>query len=459
MNLCNFAKVIIARATKDNTALHFWQHGEFPEITISDPDNKKNPECPEPPSNLENTSPTPSENEKSKKITITVPKYNTNFNVASRCQTYNKIMHNQNQMQCDATRFRSILPRVQSYITENKKWKNGNTAGEKQAFLDKFSLYEWLKLKDSQKAKHTFRNCEPCMYEEVAQNHQSSEHVEKNTLVGACQSVTKILQERSPPNTKTAEKQVENFIKIFSPLASEKLGVDLKKPVSKVLKLTPKISKLEKRKSETSLMRKNNVKIKSNMVSNGEDVKHFLKAGKSFRKHEIDRISTFFISKKEAQEKLKIKLDKLNKNKIKEKNHYGNFDQYTFDKNAFLLQLRETREGERVNWRRLGEQFDVKNKRGERPANAGQILLEYAKAKGINTDSFNTGMRVSKRDNSQRLRRAKKIVAKGLTMPTPRSAKSFKTEIKRRIETGEFKIGEKIVPKVISSTKIDKTGR
>ena len=119
-------------------------------------------------------------------------------------------------------------------------------------------------------------------------------------------------------------------------------------------------------------------------------------------------MSLFYVSRSEAQRKLKIKLEKHKAGKLKTKKHHGKFSSYVFDKDDFLSAIRQQPKGSRINWRKLGEKFNVKNKGGKRPANEGQILFEFAKANGINTDNFNINMRISHRDYFQRLRRAKK---------------------------------------------------
>ena len=54
------------------------------------------------------------------------------------------------------------------------------------------------------------------------------------------------------------------------------------------------------------------------------------------------------------------------------------------------------------------DRFQVRNKNGNLPHNAGLVSREVGTKNGINTSSFNTTKRVSGRDNFQRVRRAKK---------------------------------------------------
>ncbi|CAG2201010.1 unnamed protein product [Mytilus edulis] len=223
-------------------------------------------------------------------------------------------------MQINQEKFRLLLPRIQTYVTQKYKMENGNTNGQKQLFINTFSMYQWMKLSEKDKAKHTLTDCEQCMVFDASLLHKSSEVVKKDSLVGACQNVANIILEKSPPMSKAAEKNVENFVKVFSPIASHKLGVDIIKTVSK----------------------------------------------------------------------------------------------------------------DPCFWKKLGEKFNVTNKKGERPANAGQILMGFAQYNKINTDQFNINMRISHRDYIQRVRRAKKTIIKGLDHTIDQSKlldRTYKTKL------------------------------
>lgn len=103
--------------------------------------------------------------------------------------------------------------------------------------------------------------------------------------------------------------------------------------------------------------------------------------------------------------------------------------------------------------------FNVLNKEGLRPSNAGQVLLEAANTLGVNTDQFNTNVRVNGRDYMQRVKRARhNLLYKTVSIPTPRPTRLLHREIRRRLNNRELYVGEKITPKVIKRNKITATG-
>lgn len=82
----------------------------------------------------------------------------------------------------------------------------------------------------------------------------------------------------------------------------------------------------------------------------------------------------------------------------KAKNHVGNMNNYSFDRQGFLTYMKKLPSGSTVIWRYLAIKFHVKNKSGQFPKNAGQVLMTFATQNGIDTDQFNECGRVSGRD-------------------------------------------------------------
>lgn len=132
MNYCNFAKVIIARCSKDPHSVEWWQNKterKTKESTLSSPPSNKF-------SNL-----------------LTAPK---------RYEFYKNIMHRYPKMYVPYKKFRTNVSRLQNYLTNNKYWKNSNKTGEKQQFLQSFSLQTWSLLSEREKNLHSLEDCARC---------------------------------------------------------------------------------------------------------------------------------------------------------------------------------------------------------------------------------------------------------------------------------------------------------
>ena len=133
---------------------------------------------------------------------------------------------------------------------------------------------------------------------------------------------------------------------------------------------------------------------------------------------------------------------------------------YTYDKQGFKKYITSLKPGSRISWRNLSIKFDVRNKIGSRPSNAGQVLMEVAKSFGIDVSRFNADQRLSGRDYIQRVRRARhKLMHKKVSIPTPRPTRKLHAEIRRKITSGELYVGKNIAPKSWKRNKISKSGK
>lgn len=141
--------------------------------------------------------------------------------------------------------------------------------------------------------------------------------------------------------------------------------------------------------------------------------------------------------------------------KVKSKIHHGNFSRYEFQAENFLKEMRETPEGQIVNWTEKAKKYHLRIN-GKFPLNGGQVMAQYAKENAINIASFNSTIRSVQ--HGKRVRRFKKKVIGNVSVPTPRSGLRLKEEMRRKLSSGEIYIGEKVTPKTCSSNTINKAG-
>ena len=110
MNYCNFAKVLIARNTKDPQSIEWWN-------LFSSDQQKKWASNSLPPSS-------------SSFNNIIVPK--------KRYEFYTQVMHKYPKMCLPYNKFVRQIPRLQNYLTKNVYYKNSNKAGEKKRISKSF---------------------------------------------------------------------------------------------------------------------------------------------------------------------------------------------------------------------------------------------------------------------------------------------------------------------------------
>lgn len=126
MNYCNFGKVFIARATKDLSAINWWnaQQNDKP-----------------------NTS---------------TPLYSENLSSNDRFFNYEQYISGYPKMVLEYTTYQQKQIRIQGFLSEKKYWINNNKKGEKKRFLDNFSLQNWVNMDETEKKMHTIEDCIPC---------------------------------------------------------------------------------------------------------------------------------------------------------------------------------------------------------------------------------------------------------------------------------------------------------
>ncbi|VDI28052.1 Hypothetical predicted protein [Mytilus galloprovincialis] len=122
-------------------------------------------------------------------------------------------------------------------------------------------------------------------------------------------------------------------------------------------------------------------------------------------------------------------------------------------KKAVDQKLSQKEPGSIVIWSRLAKKYDLKiNDRV--PLNGGQVLMEFARSKGVPVFQFNKHTRISGRDFKRRVRRSIKA---GSLYNTSYSSK-IHSDVQTRIRTGEINIGMPVAPKTFKKDLISPDG-
>ena len=89
---------------------------------------------------------------------------------------------------------------------------------------------------------------------------------------------------------------------------------------------------------------------------------------RSYQKHERER-KLYFISKENAEENTKTHIERELKGVCKPQKHHGHYENYTFDSNAFLTDIKSNEPGSIVIWAGLARKYNLVNKKNTLPAN------------------------------------------------------------------------------------------
>ena len=244
MNICNFIKVIVTRATKDLSTINKWNKND---------ENKK------------------------------APVYSSQISLMDRFYNYQIFLENYPKMAMDFKDFSLKYKRLQKYITDKKYWKNNNKDGQQHRFLSYFSFENWQKLPETEKKQHTLDNCKPCntFHNECSSLHKSAAPEVLN-LTSQCKSVTNSVIQLTSPTAKDGAtkglKAVQNLVKIIQPMVEKKLEIKFENQikVSTYPFKTPKQKKAEFEK----YLKETKMKMDKALTDEGDDIHSFLASGK-----------------------------------------------------------------------------------------------------------------------------------------------------------------------------------
>lgn len=213
MNLCNFAKVIIGRVSKDPDSIQWWSSKDASQLD-----------------------------------SITNMK-SSNVSASFRYNFYTNVMHKYPKMHLPYDEFVRRLPRLQNYIRKDKYWKNFNRDGEKKDFLTKFSLQQWDALSHREKQKHSIHDCVAC---ETSLINDSILH---NSTSENAENLVKMTNEIVGDMCHKNSSGAEQLLNVLEPLMKKTFKVDLKSSVAKKFNLTEKTTSEQKRKEKIKITR------------------------------------------------------------------------------------------------------------------------------------------------------------------------------------------------------------
>jgi len=168
----------------------------------------------------------------------------------------------------------------------------------------------------------------------------------------------------------------------------------------------------------------------------------------SFAARQQERLASSFESVKAARKRRNCEIEKKRSGKRQKKTHSGNFDRTTWDKETLKKEIESKKDGEKISWSEVARRYHVTNNRGEIARNGGQIVQEWLVNQGVNIHRFNPqGL-----PNKLRARRRKKRGQGGeISIPVPETNDELKEKLKMKITSGEYTLGELIVPRKVIS--------
>lgn len=175
-----------------------------------------------------------------------------------------------------------------------------------------------------------------------------------------------------------------------------------------------------------------------------------LGARQSFAERNRERLDMAFETRDAARERVESQAKAEKEGKRKGKIHTGNFQKMTWDKEGLRQEVESYEDGKQINWAELARNYKITNKKGQVAKNGGQIAKECLILEGLNLHRFK---RPSTTEDPARIRRKKRRGPGGeISLPTPETNVELKEKIKLKVQSGEYTIGELIVPRKVLQT-------
>ena len=162
----------------------------------------------------------------------------------------------------------------------------------------------------------------------------------------------------------------------------------------------------------------------------------------SFSKHKKLRLSQSFETFEQAKQQASAKQNKTRKN------HIGS---YSWLNSECFAEVENYEIGTYINFTKLSQKFQMKNKAGALPSNSGQVVKEFLEKKGIDLKKFDykgKGKTITRRSK-------RRINGTKVSMPTEPTNKKIKQNMKTKISSGDYTIGELITPQSFEILKIN----
>lgn len=134
--------------------------------------------------------------------------------------------------------------------------------------------------------------------------------------------------------------------------------------------------------------------------------------------------------------------------KIKKKDHTGDLESMTWDKQALKHEVEGYADDHEFSWSELARRFNVYNKSGQPAKNGGQIVKKWLLSQSVNLTRFTRKQKPLAKIKTRRKKR--KGHGGEISIPTEAHPSVLKQQLAEKIQSGEYSIGEMIVPKKVT---------
>ncbi|KAL9977591.1 hypothetical protein ACROYT_G015012 [Oculina patagonica] len=308
-------------------------------------------------------------------------------------------------------------------------------------YLHHFSLAKWKALPESQKSEHTMLNCDACQVHHFAVQSlfPNAAKLKPQRLV---QDALAQNENKLNSKVKPTQKAIKSAVKhIYSKIDA---------PFQKVFKVS--FAEAQTNVSELDLQAKKNMiqkkherrqqacqeKQKVEEVWSKRDTDTMLATRQSYSQRARQRNTLFFETTDEAVARVGKWKRQEEGGKRKKKRHSPPPNQVNFDKENLLKEVTNMKDGEKINYSDLSRRYGLAEVRL-----GNMVVKEYLENEGVNLQRL---QQLHKNNRKPRFR-LNKLVGGDISVPVLRTNKEIKETLKDKLDSGEYIIGELVVPK------------
>jgi ribosomal protein S25 len=166
-------------------------------------------------------------------------------------------------------------------------------------------------------------------------------------------------------------------------------------------------------------------------------------SGQSLRGWQRNRLALSFETTASAKER---------NQKVKQKSRARGI--VTWDTEALKEEVKSYDSERVVNWSELARKYDVKKAHGEHAKKGGQIIKDWLNSEGVDVNRFRRKHGQSDATMTNIRRKRRKGAGGEVTVPTDVTPEKLKEILTKKIESGEYTVGQRIVPKTVPITTI-----
>ena len=355
---------------------------------------------------------------------------------SEKLERFLNFFQHRDEFNVDIRTFRNGMTKLKDKINKLSKYK----AADKQFFFETFSPLNYTKMDNTIKFKHSLKYCQGCLTQFPSELAMFSElSVEQLKELGNPFTITK---------TKKPKEAAYSAVKQLNLMFEETYNTTFTDVIKKVpeIELANKRSCLEQKQKSRKMMKNIINSLNTDLASTS--VERCLGTRQSFKSRQKERLIRSFETYDEAEKRTKTRLDKENTGIVKKKDHTGKVNNILWDTNALVTDINKhlANTTKVRSWSELARKHNITDKTGNIAKNGGQIAKEYINSIGMNVKQLSQ----ERKDGNIIIRkRKKKLPGNEISVPTECTNSQLKINIKRKIENGDYTLGETIPTKKI----------